>query len=161
MIRRRIRSFPGAVSNPLAGVESLVPLQSLQDVPNTPRQTRSGRFRALAEGATCPMAIFSEHQYATIGGTLSIPVGVASSMVLAQAGSPRNLLGFRNASPGAQNLFLDFGNQATVAGSWLQIAPGEMILLDTVIPQDDIYAIADAAGAVLLIAVSTTPGERC
>ena len=38
------------------------------------------------------------------------------------------------------------------------LAPGTTILFDTVVPQDDLYAIADAAGAQLAYAYSTFGG---
>lgn len=84
----------------------------------------------------------------------TIGVGVSSLKFLDQTNAPRNLLGFRNASAGAQNIFIDFASEAT-AQSWLMLVPGQIILFDTVVPQDDLYAISSAAGGVLAYVYST------
>lgn len=84
----------------------------------------------------------------------TIAVGVSSLKFLDQTNAPRNLLGFRNASAGTQNLYIDFASEAT-AQSWLKLIPGQMILFDTVVPQDDLYAISDAAGGILAYVYST------
>lgn len=81
-------------------------------------------------------------------------IGVADSVLfLTQPSAQRNMLGFRNASA-AGNIYINFGAQAD-ANSWLRLAPNDMLLFDTVVPQDDLYAIADAAGCVLAVSYST------
>jgi hypothetical protein len=68
----------------------------------------------------------------------------------------RNTLAFRNASV-TQIIFIGFGGNATTS-SWLRITPGMIVLFDTVVPQDDLYVISDAASGVLAYAYSTYPG---
>ena len=84
----------------------------------------------------------------------TIATGVQSVRFLDETSAERNLLGFRNASTGTQNLYIDFSTEAT-AQSWLKLIPGQIILFDTVVPQDDLYAISDAAGGVLAYVYST------
>jgi hypothetical protein len=67
------------------------------------------------------------------------------------------MLGFRNASTGGQNLYIEFNGVATT-GAWLKLTPGQIVLFDTVVPQDDLYVISDAAAGVFAYAYSTFPG---
>jgi hypothetical protein len=97
----------------------------------------------------------SVYQYASLV-TVSITVGTTSVKFLDAPIGKRNMLGFRNASA-TQVLYIDFNSQATT-GSWLAIQPGILVLFDSVVPQDDLYVIADAAGATLAYAYSTFPG---
>jgi hypothetical protein len=70
----------------------------------------------------------------------------------------RNLLGFRNvSSTSGENIFIGFGRDATTR-SWLRLTPGTIILFDTVVPQDDLYAISEAGTPVLAYIYSTFPG---
>lgn len=69
----------------------------------------------------------------------------------------RNFLLLRNASATA-NLYLDFGRQADATSAFL-ILPGQMILFDTVVPQDDLWVYTDAANGILRFAFSTL-GDR-
>ena len=54
-------------------------------------------------------------------------------------------------------LYIEFNAQATT-GAWLAITQGQLVLFDTVVPQDDLYVVAGAAGAVLAYAYSTFNG---
>lgn len=92
------------------------------------------------------------HHYATLISLVST-VGLASLYVVGSPKGARNMLMFRNASA-SQNIYIDFGRDATTF-SILKLAPGALVLFDTVVPQDDIYCIADAAGATLITGYST------
>ena len=70
----------------------------------------------------------------------------------------RNMLFLRNASAAA-NIFIGFGNQASTASSILRLTPNTIILFDTVVPQNDLYAIADAAAGFLAFGYSTTSND--
>lgn len=70
----------------------------------------------------------------------------------------RNLLGFRNVSSTAgENIFISYGRDATI-NSWLRLTPGTIILFDTVVPQDDLYCVAETGTPVLAYIYSTFPG---
>lgn len=99
------------------------------------------------------------HQYAytnrvqtvtsTAAGALTKIDG--SIVLLEEPTSYRNFLFMRNtAASGGSNIYIDFGMQAS-ASSIIRLEPTIMILLDTVVPQDDIYAFADGANASLVI----------
>lgn len=114
-------------------------------------------------GITVPptsAGVFNLERYATINGSRSYPVGLVSAKLLDAPNTYRNFLHLRNASGvGGANLYVEFGNDAVldaagIAGSILRLAPNEQFLCDAVVPQDDIYAIADAAGGLLVIAQS-------
>lgn len=100
--------------------------------------------------------IREQYRYASIV-SVSINVSQTSSIKFLDAPiGKRNFLGFRNASTAA-NIFIDFNATATT-GAWLQLTPGTIVVFDVSVPQDDLYAIADAAGGVLAYAYSTFPG---
>lgn len=150
------RRFTGDPSG--AGL-GFFPPGSLQNMPNLPQRIRSGRFRPFGTAADCAQTVFDEHRYATIGGSVEFPVGNASQLVLPQAaGSLRNFLGFRNNS--ANDIFVEFGNNASTA-SWLRIVQNQIVLFDTVVQQDDVYAVCPSGNGLLVIAFSTYPGQRC
>lgn len=89
--------------------------------------------------------------------SVSVNVPALSSIKFLDAPiGKRNFLGFRNASVTA-NIFIDFNADANI-NSWLRIVPGSIILFDVCVPQDDLYALADAAGGLLAYAYSTFPG---
>lgn len=96
------------------------------------------------------------YRYASVV-TVSLNVGTTSIKFLDAPIGKRNFLGFRNASPGTQIIYIDFNAQATT-GAWLALNAGTLVLFDTVVPQDDLYVIASAANAVLAYAYSTFPG---
>lgn len=100
--------------------------------------------------------IREQYRYASIV-SLSLPVGTTSIKFLDAPIGKRNFLGFRNASPGAQVLFIDFNAQATTS-AWLRLASNTIVLFDVSVPQDDLYVISDLAGGVLAYAYSTFPG---
>ena len=87
---------------------------------------------------------------------LSITTTTNSVKFLDQPIGKRNTLAFRNASA-TQIIFIGFGGNATTS-SWLRLTPGMIVLFDTVVPQDDLYVISDAASGVLAYAYSTYPG---
>jgi hypothetical protein len=66
----------------------------------------------------------------------------------------RNLLMIRNASTGGQNVFLEFGKPCSLA-TVLILVPNQILLFDTVVSQDDLYAACDVAGGVLAFGYST------
>ena len=76
----------------------------------------------------------------------------SSSIVLPEADGIRNILMLRNASATA-NIYISFGRQASTL-SPLVLAPGDVVLFDTVCPQNDVNAYGDAASAVLCGAVA-------
>jgi hypothetical protein len=96
------------------------------------------------------------YRYANVN-SVSITVDNESFKFLDAPIGRRNFLGFRNASTGGQTIYIDFNSQATT-GSWLELAAGTIILFDTVVPQDDLYAIASGPGGTLAYAYSTFPG---
>lgn len=123
-----------------------------------PKRTEPGSTASVA-GLVVPgetVNIRENYRYASLI-TASLTVGTTSIKFLDQPIGKRNMLGFRNASTAGQILYVEFNAQATT-GTWLAINPGTLILFDTVVPQDDLYVIADAAGAQLAYAYSTFPG---
>jgi len=108
----------------------------------------------LVDGST--VNIRENYRYASLV-TAGLTLTTTAIKFLDQPIGKRNFLSFRNASTGGQIIYIDFNSQAT-ANSWLALAAGTLILFDTVVPQDDLYAISSAAGGQLAYAYSTFPG---
>lgn len=90
------------------------------------------------------------HHYANVvGGFFNPGVVLAPNTLVPFLLSPpgkRNMLTLRNANAlGGANIYIDFGKIAN-AFSPLFIVPGQTVLFDTVVPQNDLYAFSDAAG---------------
>ena len=99
---------------------------------------------------------FEAHRYATIiEQNIPVPTAATGVPFLTETSGKRNFLGLRNASAaGGANVYIGFGRDASAA-SWLALTPGQMILFDTVVPQDDLYSFGDAAGGLLSFAFSS------
>lgn len=97
-----------------------------------------------------------EYRYASLQD-ISLSVGTTSIKFLDAPIGKRNMLGFRNASTGTQNIYIGFGAQATTS-NWMKLVPGQLLLFDAVVPQDDLYVIADGASATFAYAYSTFGG---
>lgn len=96
------------------------------------------------------------HQATLISGVVT-PAAVANAdqqPFLVAPNTRRNLLTVRNASVGGQNVYLEFGKAAST-DTVILLAPNQILLFDNVVPQDDLYAAGDVAGARLVYAFST------
>ena len=123
------------------------------NLPKRPEQTTSERSGISTIGES--VNVRNNYQYASLV-TAGLTVGTTSIKFLDQPIGKRNLLSFRNASAGGQTIYIEFNAQATT-GAWLALTAGTIILFDAVVPQDDLYAIASAAGGQLAYAYSTYP----
>lgn len=73
---------------------------------------------------------------------------------LLQPPGKRNFLTLRNGNAsGGANIYIDFGKPATVNAP-IQLQPGQTILFDTVVGQNDVYAACDTAVSNLLYSYS-------
>lgn len=105
-------------------------------------------------------------QFVIVGGSKPFSVPQVSTLIVETPPSYRTYLHLRNASGvGGANLYIEFGANAVadgagIAGSGIRLEPNEQILWDDKIPQDDLYAIADAAGGLLVVSfgVIAIPG---
>lgn len=155
-MRVRFLGTPGAATSPV-GVEGVQPMGNPQQMPTAPRRLPRGRFRPGLDNDAPIADIFDESRYVKLNGSLLVPIGLASTNVLPAPNQLRNFVGFRNASATA-NIYVEFGNTAST-NSWLYLIPNTMMILDDGIPQDEIFAIADAASAFLVVVQSSTPGR--
>lgn len=121
---------------------------SFTAVSQAPPSGRSGPSTARPA-----IEVFDRQRLAYLRGTQIFNVGIVSSQIISESVTSRNLLIMRNTSATA-NIYVNFGNNATTA-SIVRLAVNEVFMWDIVPPQDDIYAIADAAGGQLSVAVST------
>ena len=89
-----------------------------------------------------------------IEGNAAVPAtGAQSIKFLERHPSQRNLLLIRNSSASA-NVWIGFGSPAS-QNSILQLPPGTLVVFDVRVPQNDLWAIADIAGATVSWGVST------
>lgn len=148
------RGFPGDWPSPV--MEGIDAPASPQNFPARPLQLRQGRYRPGDQVG--PRAeIFDESKYVRLNGTIYTPVPNGSSaLVLPESNQLRNFLGLRNSSAAAI-VYVEFGTAAS-ANSWLALTAGQIVLLDTAVPQDAVYAFGSAASAFLSIITSSTPG---
>ena len=102
------------------------------------------------------VSIRDAYRYASFTD-IAIAVGTTSFKFLDSPIGKRNFIGLRNASAGAQNLFISFGGAASTT-SFMKLAVGQILVLDTVVPQDDLWVISDAAAGVLAYCYSTFAG---
>lgn len=115
-----------------------------------------GAGAGVGVGGASAVPVYDLPRYVMVQGSKVFSVGqISVSSLLDRAPTWRNFLHFRNASgAGGANIYINFGAVAVIdvagmAGSSFRLAPDEQILFDAAVPQDDIYAIADAAGGLL------------
>lgn len=127
-----------------------------QGIPPVPRGMRSGRFRAV--NAAGVSEVFDETDFVRLNGETVIPLTQnVSTMVLGEPTEIRNYIGFRNSSIVAGTIYIAFGSGPATQYSWLALAQGLMILLDSRVPQDSVYAFTADATQTLTIVQSSTP----
>ena len=104
-----------------------------------------------------PTVVYDPHRYAKFSGEQFVRVSNSApgTLILPAPDTRRNALILRNISATA-NIYVAFGSNAT-SSSALYLTPKTMILFDTVVPQDDVFAIADAASASIVVAQSVIP----
>ncbi len=144
-------------------VEYLSPLEpwdSPQYIPPSPHNLPSRPDPAVAGTADFGAGEFSvrePYRYASLVD-LTVTATTTSFKFLDQPIGKRNILAFRNTSgaPG-EIIYIGFGRDATT-NSWLAIVPGQIVLFDTVVPQDDLYVISATGTPVLAYIYSTFPG---
>ena len=85
-------------------------------------------------------AVRSAHAYATINGSVVFSVSATiPATVLPAPQNFRNFLAIRNT--GTTNVFVEFGRDASTQ-STIFLVPNQIILFDTVVPQDDVSVLA-------------------
>lgn len=110
---------------------------------------------AIASGAVVQAsqstAVREAHRYAQINGSVVFAITTQSQLVLAAPQNFRNMLILRNVAGNPINL--DFGRDAD-ANAPIQLVAGGILVFDTVVPQDDIFAIGIGGTATLSIGFS-------
>ena len=138
---------------PVTPLPSLTPWSAPQKIEAVP-EVRTMRA-AIASGsvvqASQSAAVREAHRYAQINGSVVFGVTTQSQLVLAAPQNYRNMLILRNSGVGTINI--DFGRDAD-ANSCIQIIPNAIIIFDTVVPQDDVFAVAVGVGSTLSIGFS-------
>ena len=139
---------------PLPTLEPWGVPQSLEQLPrgDTPLQgPMVGRAQYAMRGADAS-PVRDPHHYALLSGSASVTVGTSSILILASPPTYRNMVVMRNI--GTTNLYVDFGNSADPNRTPIRLVPNSMLIFDTVVPQDDVFCISDAAGGIIGLSYS-------
>lgn len=143
---------------PSVGMENLRAPGNPQDIPPMPRGLRRGRVTPNLDGGLPISPVFDESDYPVFNGSVAIPLpNSISTLVLARPNALRNALVLRNAATTA-NIYINFGGGSASLLSIIRIVPGNHVLFDRRVPQDEVYAFSDAADGVIVIANAQTPG---
>ena len=145
-------------------METFSPFSQGQNPWETPQRLDAGPHGTLGQVVSMSptvhagklLPVTAPHWYSNpIEAAFSAPNSTNNQLFLAAQGGgvARNFLLLRNASATA-NIYVGFGGPATV-NSTLRIAPNTVVLFDTVVPQSDLYAYADAAAGLLAYTYST------
>lgn len=144
---RALRADAGVPGNP-------------QQLPIAPQGRRQQRWARWTQENSL-LAVFDPHHYAWLRGELVFNLNTGASVkVLDQPTTFRNLLQFRNASPGTEVIYISFGGPASV-NSIIALAAkgantrGDQMNYTDVDPQDEVYAYSPSTTAVLVLAYST------
>lgn len=161
----------GGVGRPVEYDSQLAPWRSPQYLPGSPHR-RPGIVNrpnispllnggvGAAPGATDPTVInvpqtgiIDPHHYASVSSNnIPVPVTVTQTPFLTAPQNKRNFLALRN--PAAVGIvYIDFGQSAS-ANSTIAVGPGQTLLFDEVVPQDDLYCFGSAAGLTISFAYS-------
>ena len=147
---------PGTfIAKPRAGVagESFRPMPGLsQPIPEKPPVVEWTQFGLNAGN---PLYTREAHRYATLGGNGVVALTTTSVQVLAEPPNRRNFLLMRNS--GANPIFVSFGTDANADTAVLYLVPNQIVLFDTVVPQDEVYAATTTGTSSIAIAASNTP----
>ena len=142
---------------PVGYLSPLEPWNSPTFIPPSPHNLPAETAGTTADSAPSQVSVSEPYRYSSIID-LTITTSTTSVKFLDAPIGRRNQLGFRNVSAtSGQNIFIGFGRDATL-NSWLRLTPGTIVLFDTVVPQDDLYVIAEAGTPVLAYIYSTFPG---
>ena len=103
-------------------------------------------------GAGEGQPVIDPHHYAYITEG-QFNAGLISLRMIEESPTKRNYLMIRNTSATAV-IFVSFGRDATSV-SPVRLSSNQMMLLDAVVPQDDVYVLSDTAATVVAYAYST------
>ncbi len=127
---------------------SYLPLNSVEPI--------YGRVDVQFQGASSGWSLsfpdsvktLERHRYASGMVDVNLAIPSANSIkIIDQPNGRRNYLALRNTSP-LVNIYLGFGKEASTL-STIEIVPGQVYIFDTVVPQDDVYAIASGVNGSL------------
>lgn len=174
---RNSRFPPVGIAGPSA--PDLAPVDVPQYIPSSPHNLPPRRDRPVMRGYTgtagqslipgadggagpgpvpapvLPTEIYDPHHYTDpLEASVTLPaVANTSVQVLLEPTTRRNYLLLRNTSAVAV-MYVSFGRDAT-ANSPIRLSANQMMLLDTVVPQGDMYVMSDTASVVFSYAVGT------
>lgn len=89
--------------------------------------------------------------------TLALAVGLADQIIITQPDTARILLIVRCDASSAGSILVAFGVVASINTAAFTIPAGGVLLLDYVVPQDDVHVIGSAAGCVGTAVYANSP----
>ena len=124
--------------------------QTVEAVPEV-RTMRAAIASGAVVQASQSAAVREAHRYAQINGSVVFEVTMQSQLILAAPQNYRNMLILRNSGVGTINI--DFGRDAD-SNSCIELVPNAIIIFDTVVPQDDVFAITIGVSSTLSVGFS-------
>lgn len=124
--------------------------QTIEAVPET-RTIRPAIASGAIVQARPAAAVREAHRYAQINGSSIFNLTQDSQLITPAPQNFRNLLMIRNIGAGVINI--EFGRDATPQAT-VQLQPNQIILFDTVVPQDDVYGICPGGLSAVSISFS-------
>jgi hypothetical protein len=138
---------------PVRRLPGLTPWSAPQTLEALPEVRRMAP--AIASGAVVQARdaapVREAHRYALINGSVIFQTITESQIVLQAPQNFRNLLIMRNA--GANLVMVEFGRDASPQ-STIELQPNQIILFDTVVPQDDVHAMSPGGLSSLSVSFS-------
>ena len=135
---------------PLPTIEPWSAPQTLDAVPEI-RKARPAIASGAIVQARDATPTREAHRYAQINGSVIFNVTTTNQLVLAAPQNFRNLLMMRNL--GANVIYIEFGRDASTLAT-VALQPTQILLFDTVVPQDDMNAITSTGTSQLSISFS-------
>ena len=135
---------------PLATVQPWSAPQSVEAVPDVRKVTPAIASGAIVQARNAA-AVREPHRYATLNGSLVFQITTTSQLVLPAPQNYRNMLILRNVGPNIVRI--DFGREASAIAT-IELQANQILLFDSVVPQDDVNAITAAGTSTLSLSFS-------
>jgi len=140
---------------PITYLNNRIPADLPQYLPGHPNNVSPVmRPPTVQERFPTDVYITEPHHFASVTEVAIIASNTYYVKFLDQPVSKRNLLMLRNGSTTNDLIYIGF-NSVPSPFATLTIQGGQLIIFDTVVPQDDLYVVASAASVVFSYAWST------
>jgi len=143
---------------PVEYLNNRIPADLPQYIPGSPNNLapimRPPTVQQSTSTGIADVNVNDPHHFASVTEVAIIASNTYYVKFLDMPVSKRNLLMLRNGSTTTDLIYIGF-NAIPSPFATLTIQPGQLVIFDTVVPQDDLYVVASAASVVFSYAWST------